>query len=96
MLWRLAIDFLARADTKHEYDEPVVYKFADKPIVADAVSPILSKLRSLKRLSNNAWIVQPCHAIMKKLSDSAFVLRVELFEFPLGVRVKFNAPDHGA
>ena len=60
----LAVDFLAMSDAKNEDDEPVVYKFTDKVIVTDAVPPILSELRSLKRFSNTARIVQSCHAFV--------------------------------
>jgi hypothetical protein len=92
----LAVDFFAMANAKNKYDEAIVYKLADKAIVADTVSPIFSKLGAPKCFSNNARILQRCYAFIKKFPDSALILRVELFKFPRGVRVKFNAPGHGA
>ena len=54
----LAINISPMADSNDEHDEPLVLQIANQAIIPDPVPLQVTKLRSLQRFADDAWIVE--------------------------------------
>src|SRR5271157_2585255 len=84
------------ADAEYQNNQTLVLDLCDKPVIANPVSPKLSKTLTLQGRSNAAGTLQRGDAFMQKLPNAPLHVVVQLFKLPKGSIGQLNRPSQGA
>jgi len=84
------------SNPKDEHHKAVVFDFTNDWVRAHSVSPEFPEAGAARRRSDAARIAQRGDSFMKEFQNPPGVLRVEFFQFPVGLGRQFNLPDHDA
>lgn len=89
----LAVILFAIANFRNKDLQSAVLDVANDSVIANAVFPKISQLRTVEGFADNARAIQYGKALTQKSGDASSRLPLQLCQIILGNIVKFNLPN---